>query len=271
MKRKKWQCPLCLVTNLGGLRPRKDDIIRYCLPCSAKTGKLVLRICPADQTKKARKAAAAKARKEAAPKKARKTKKSWMRSEKYCYPKRANISIYNVAEYMCKASGWKNPYRLQTLWSRTIEFKTGKRNEQGAIRITIPRKKITSGSGKGEYCYSSYSSSGRASWRYGVTVKCGACIGDAIVTLLHELCHVDQDNYDYVNGKRRPHDLAFNMKQFEMAQKWWGYNTHPEDAGWSIGRGYAPTRHLVEWLTDKIFEKDQKIWAWLKKHSVKID
>ncbi len=38
-KRKRWVCPLCNVGKLGLQRPRKNDVVRYCLPCSEKTGK----------------------------------------------------------------------------------------------------------------------------------------------------------------------------------------------------------------------------------------
>lgn len=46
--RVRWQCPNGIHPGvLGSRRPRRDDIIRYCLPCSEKTGRLVERVAPA--------------------------------------------------------------------------------------------------------------------------------------------------------------------------------------------------------------------------------
>lgn len=39
----RWTCPRCKDAILGSERPRRDDVCRYCLPCSGKTGKLVAR------------------------------------------------------------------------------------------------------------------------------------------------------------------------------------------------------------------------------------
>lgn len=39
----RWTCPRCESAVLGSTRPRRNDVCRYCLPCSEKTGKLVER------------------------------------------------------------------------------------------------------------------------------------------------------------------------------------------------------------------------------------
>lgn len=41
-----WKCPTCEKGVLGSERPRKNDIVRYCLPCSSKAGVLVERFAP---------------------------------------------------------------------------------------------------------------------------------------------------------------------------------------------------------------------------------
>jgi uncharacterized Zn finger protein (UPF0148 family) len=46
---RRWVCPKCEDGCLAPSRPRKDDVRRYCLECSKKTGRLVERICPAHQ------------------------------------------------------------------------------------------------------------------------------------------------------------------------------------------------------------------------------
>lgn len=52
---RKWTCPRCEDTILAPDRPRKDDVRRYCLPCSEKTGRLVERACPARERERERK------------------------------------------------------------------------------------------------------------------------------------------------------------------------------------------------------------------------
>jgi len=55
----RWKCPNCNSGLLAPTKPRMNDVRRYCLPCSAKTGKLVQRISPALEKKKAEKKVAA--------------------------------------------------------------------------------------------------------------------------------------------------------------------------------------------------------------------
>lgn len=51
-KQARWKCPQCDDGVLAPTRPRMDDVRRYCLPCSAKHGKLVSRIAPALEAKR---------------------------------------------------------------------------------------------------------------------------------------------------------------------------------------------------------------------------
>lgn len=45
-KQVRWKCANCNHGLLAPMKPRKNDVRRYCLPCSAKTGKLVERVSP---------------------------------------------------------------------------------------------------------------------------------------------------------------------------------------------------------------------------------
>jgi len=45
-KEVRWKCAICDHGLLAPTKPRKNDVRRYCLPCSAKTGKLVERVSP---------------------------------------------------------------------------------------------------------------------------------------------------------------------------------------------------------------------------------
>lgn len=265
-KKKRWVCPICNVGKLGGQRPAKDNIIRYCLPCSEKTGKLVLRICPADETKKRKKAealAAKKAKNALKPKKPRTTKRSWMRNARYEYTIKGlsdediTVNMMRIAERMCQAKGWQRPYTMNHCWNNTMNAKGTsnhpryERTWSGGVRIQRSR--------------TSYRSTGRAGEGYGATITMGKAFHDALETLLHELCHIDQDNstISVVNGVRRPHDLAFNQQMLHMAKLFWGYPYTPIQAGFTVGNGYAPSRHLSDWLEKKINEKDEKVIKWI--------
>lgn len=62
-KQIRWKCQVCDSGLLAPSRPRKDDVRRYCLPCSAKTGKLVERIAPTLEKQRAETQAKARQRK----------------------------------------------------------------------------------------------------------------------------------------------------------------------------------------------------------------
>jgi len=252
-KRKRWVCPLCNVGKLGLQRPRKNDVVRYCLPCSEKTGKLVERVSPSDISARKRKEKSKAERQAKASSKPRKTIRDWMKISRYEYV--IDGKTYNVmlgASVMCRMTGWNNPKRLKALWDRTsTQMRQATVTHTGIITFTRSTYK--------EY------STGRA-YRARVEIMLAKTdLVASLVTILHELCHIDQDHIPVINGKRRPHDLSFNLKQMEMAKRMWGYATHPECAGWSIGKGYAPTKHLKKWLSKKIDERDEKVMKWLEK------
>ncbi len=52
----RWTCPKCGNTCLAPRRPRRDDVRRYCLDCSAATGRLVERTAPALEKQRAERA-----------------------------------------------------------------------------------------------------------------------------------------------------------------------------------------------------------------------
>jgi len=53
--RTRWVCPRCGDGTLGSRRPRRDDVVRYCLTCSAETGRLVQRTAPTLERQRAAK------------------------------------------------------------------------------------------------------------------------------------------------------------------------------------------------------------------------
>lgn len=57
---KRWSCPNGLhPAKLGPERPRMDNACRYCLPCTEKAGKLVPRVCEANEAARAERKAKA--------------------------------------------------------------------------------------------------------------------------------------------------------------------------------------------------------------------
>lgn len=61
----RWVCPKCENGCLGPSRPRRDDTRRYCLACSAKTGRMVERVAPARERAREQSAAKRTARSQA--------------------------------------------------------------------------------------------------------------------------------------------------------------------------------------------------------------
>jgi hypothetical protein len=56
-KQVRWKCSLCDDGLLAPTRPRKNDVRRYCLPCSAKSGRLVDRVAPSLEKKREKRTA----------------------------------------------------------------------------------------------------------------------------------------------------------------------------------------------------------------------
>lgn len=53
-KRRRWACPTGAHPGvLGSTRPRRDDLVRYCLPCSIAVGRLIERTAPALERQRA--------------------------------------------------------------------------------------------------------------------------------------------------------------------------------------------------------------------------
>jgi hypothetical protein len=99
-----------------------------------------------------------------------------------------------------------------------------------------------------------------------MTLSPASSRGDLLMTLLHEIVHYVQLSLvscPTVNGKRRPHDMQFNAIQWKMAKRFWGYDFHPYAAGYSVGRGYAPSRHLQRWLEGEIKAGNPRVVGWI--------
>ena len=75
-KRYRWKCPQCEKAKLGGQRPGLESVVRFCLPCSERTGKLVRTESPVLRARADAKAGRAKAKRAM---KGMKEREKWMR------------------------------------------------------------------------------------------------------------------------------------------------------------------------------------------------
>jgi hypothetical protein len=125
---KRWKCPRCDAGALAPSRPRKDDVRRYCLECSKKTGRLVLRICPV--LEKQRGAVAAK----------RKAKQDKKRAAAAADPK---VKLEKIFRQYKKLKCWKDDVKHATITitiaqSKTKSYSTGSaRYRDGYVRMTM--------------------------------------------------------------------------------------------------------------------------------------
>jgi hypothetical protein len=60
VKQVRWKCGICDHGLLAPTKPRKNDVRRYCLACSSKTGKLVERVAPSLEKKREQRSAVVK-------------------------------------------------------------------------------------------------------------------------------------------------------------------------------------------------------------------
>lgn len=148
---RRWVCPACQGGVLGPQRPRKDDVRRYCLKCSAKTGRLVERSCPALEKSRAAAREATRARiasqrtRAAATAKARRTV--------------GDVDLLDEAQRL-----WKLPALRDASRSAPLP----------AIEIRRRKTARTSGS---------------YGWGRDVVVTAGTDVGSAVEIMLHELVH----------------------------------------------------------------------------------
>ena len=192
--------------------------------------------------------------------------RDWVHDSKYDLH---GMNVMLAAEKMCKSSHWLDALNAgrahrglagktecQTaalLWKRTKRSK-GACGDAG-IRF---RKSTREGWGAG----------GRGGPSYGVTVSArrSASRGGVLETMLHEIVHVvhlSDMRSPVVQGVRRPHDLDFNLIMCHMAKALWGFPLTPEQAGFSVGKGYRPSRRLEEWIHEQIKSGNPRVGRWL--------
>lgn len=199
--RVRWNCPTGEHPGvLASTRPAKDSIVRYCLPCSEKTGKLTARVAPALERKRAAAAetAANKAKAQRARAAAAKAKKKKAENDRY------------MVEGVDLRVEYKKLLKLKT-------FKKGffvkDRNDKWVL--AAPELRI---SRRTSYPSSQLGFAEEIGWgqhRITIATYPGQTLADARETLVHEIVHV------FV-GLHHGHDARFRevmTKAFKDAYK----------------------------------------------------
>jgi hypothetical protein len=148
-KQVRWKCLNCDSGVLAPSRPRKDDVRRYCLKCSAKTGKLVERVAPSLEKKR-----------EAS--KAKSTQKQKVKRAK-------------IAQAKTSHSGFDVEKEAQRLWKILQTQENKPTRPIPSIKIVNRKRSASSG-----VCYYG---------EHAVTLNLGTETIDAWETLAHELNH----------------------------------------------------------------------------------
>lgn len=178
MTTRRWVCPKCNDGVHAPDRPRRDDVRRYCLACSAKVGRLVERICPAHESAAQREADARKASRErkAQLRAERAVERRAMRAEAQASARSARAALRAMPlSEIAKMSTREAYTEAARRYARLSAWERDLSGVEFDIRISDV-KTYTSGH--------AYSGSGR----FVVTV--GSNIADAHTTIIHELAHL---------------------------------------------------------------------------------
>jgi hypothetical protein len=224
---KRWICPRpsCASGVNAPARMRKDNVLRWCLPCSAATGKMVERICPSAEKEREEREAKAKEREKR--KRARVRKRVDSRE------------VY--AEETARLIG------LDLRAAAPVMWRAFKRTGLPMARATMP--------GPLRFVRSGYRSTGHAGYDGSVFMRVVKDRpGRTIEVLLHELAH-HAAGFEYKGDNHGP---VFNAMLAAGARELWPWITSWIGTSLPIRcrRGYALSRIIAaalegEWALDK--------------------
>lgn len=227
----RWVCPTCNGGALAPERPRKNDVRRYCLPCSKRTGKLVERVAPVLQ---ARREKAAAQRSERTQRLAQRETEIWTV---------AGIDVRGLARDCWTALGHV-----------VNEFFASRRLFRAALPQVILRRRRPRRWSDGEHTrvMPAIGTSGWARGHSRVTLLVNPeCDRAKIMELmLHELAHCMRACLDDAGSRRTdgPHGDTFNRLMVNAAARMWGVTV-------GIGKpGYEASRALERALRAKLEE-----------------
>lgn len=233
MKQVRWKCERCGDGCLAPSKPRRDDVRRYCLPCSKESGRLVERISPsleAQRAKKQEQRRAAAKRKRATVAKKREAMKPILDIKRDASKfGECGMPIQKEAERI-----WKlfEPYhRGRQMPSIRVTWKRSTIDEQGRI---VTKSMIQ---GLANYGMHEVILKPRPSWG----------------TLAHELCHFAVGYRYGESGRRAAHDEVFYRALKDIYEKRW---KKPMDWSKVTKYGYA-----VDGIMERqIFDEVEKAW-----------
>jgi hypothetical protein len=192
---KRWVCPNCSGGLLAPSRPRKDDVRRYCLGCSKRTGRLVERTCPALE------------RERATSREARSTRAKTQR-QTVTRQKQAAAALRSAkldARFVVRSA--VEPGATVDLRNEVARVWRAARKVEPRLRERPPVLVASAGSGSYAYTYDGEIHLGQgADW----------------MTLVHEVAHfvrARQGNEIRSDGKRAVHDRAFYFVLRDVVEK----------------------------------------------------
>lgn len=221
-KQVRWKCANCDHGLLAPTKPRKNDVRRYCLPCSGKTGKLVERIAPTLEKQRTAKKAAVK----------KKTVAKRATVAKRTAPAKAQQRVDAQRAKMIHAEAEK-------IWKLMQPYHKGK---------PLPKIVIARGRNHG----SQYGHAGRNYIQ--VNVDRSQCVSRSKrvwEVLAHELCHIAVPPI-YRNGARDVHSREFYRCLRDAWQRRWKCEiSFAEVSTWGYSVDYIIQRqasHLIDWV-----------------------
>ena len=214
-KQIRWKCPSCDKGVLNSSRPRMNDVKRYCLPCSAKSGVLVARVAPAldkqrDEAKAKQTAKqSAKRKKESAKRKQQnerdKAQRAIWREQRLTAERQKKIAKAEL--------NWVGDLNIskeaERLWKLLEPYHRGR---------ALPPIEIRDNNYRGNSGWAHVSQS----WR-GIVVKKQSTESATWMLLLHELTHMAV-GVRYPNGRSgrcSAHDRTFYNAMKDVAQRRW--------------------------------------------------
>lgn len=193
-KQVRWKCPNCDDGLLAPSRPRRNDVRRYCLPCSAKSGRLVDRLAPALDKQREKRSAVV----------AIKNKEKRVRVAKKLQPKKEQQRIDEMRSKMIRKEA-------ERIWELMKPYHKDKQ---------LPQITIAKGQNRGrQYGHAdSYSKYIQVNVDREQSVRRSKRVWQV---LAHELCHCAVPPI-YRNGARDVHSREFYHCLRDIWQKRWG-------------------------------------------------
>lgn len=162
-RRTRWVCPECDDGVLGPQRPRRDNIVRYCLPCSEKAGKLVERSTPSlDKRREARAEKNAERRAAKAKREREREKRRTHISLTDAAGRVVELDVAKTVRAFAKRAGV--PCGFQFSWNRRSDGGNSGRANRYTVHLSIGSGKLESFCSLAAHELAHVSVGGREGW-----------------------------------------------------------------------------------------------------------